>query len=163
MLLFMPLRRFIRHRTHAALLAFAQWAVGRRGPTMIGDHMMRWRVVRSPLLTLYVHQFIGDDLTHPHDHPSASLTYVLHGTYTETLYDRHGGVSARVLRAGDVCARSPWLLHRIEMNGHEPRAMTLFLMGPRLRRWGFMCPQGWRPWTDYVDPQEPGRIGAGCE
>jgi len=31
------------------------------------------------------------------------------------------------------------------------------------RSWGFWCPQGWRHWRDFVDPNNPGQRGPGCD
>lgn len=33
----------------------------------------------------------------------------------------------------------------------------------RVRVWGFLCSQGWRPWREFVDPNDPGAVGPGCE
>ncbi len=41
-------------------------------------------------------------------------------------------------------------------------SITLFMTGPRRREWGFLCPQGWRPWYEFVDPVDEGAIGPGC-
>lgn len=42
-------------------------------------------------------------------------------------------------------------------------AWTIFIMGPRLRTWGFHCPKGWVPWYKYVNKDNKGLVGPGCE
>lgn len=45
-----------------------------------------------------------------------------------------------------------------------PHAISLFFCGPRFHGWGFYCPQGFRPYQQYVAKHSYGnRIGKGCE
>ncbi|MDN5849106.1 MAG: hypothetical protein L0H63_05630, partial [Nitrococcus sp.] len=52
--------------------------------------------------------------------------------------------------------------HRLALIDAEP-VITLFITGPRVREWGFHCPQGWRHWRAFTAADNPGRIGRGCE
>lgn len=53
--------------------------------------------------------------------------------------------------------------HRVELIGSQ-RVWTLFLTGPVVREWGFLCPQGWRHWKEFVQMREGGnQMGRGCE
>jgi hypothetical protein len=36
------------------------------------------------------------------------------------------------------------------------------MTGPKVREWGFLCPNGWRHWTDFLDADNPGQPGRGC-
>lgn len=50
-----------------------------------------------------------------------------------------------------------------EFEERIPHPVTLFFCGPRVREWGFHCPQGWRHWRQYVAPTSYGnRVGKGC-
>lgn len=41
---------------------------------------------------------------------------------------------------------------------------TLFITGPRIRAWGFHCPEeGWIHWKRFTATDDPGAIGKGCE
>lgn len=44
---------------------------------------------------------------------------------------------------------------------------TLFITGPRIRNWGFLCPKGWRSHTvflaDNPDRRQNSVTGRGCE
>lgn len=42
-------------------------------------------------------------------------------------------------------------------------AWTLFITGPKIREWGFHCPNGWRHWREFVEETDHGNIGRGCE
>lgn len=90
--------------------------------------------------------------------------------------------------SGDIVFRSAKSAHRIELHQDikavyaslndggielayersEIPVITLFITGPRIREWGFLCPQGWRHWRDYVAPgtgqgTSGSEIGKGCE
>lgn len=45
-----------------------------------------------------------------------------------------------------------------------PHPISLFFCGPRFHGWGFYCPQGFRPYQQYIAKHSYGnRIGKGCE
>ena len=50
-----------------------------------------------------------------------------------------------------------------DMVRRVPHPITLFFCGPRVREWGFYCPQGWKHYKDYIAPTSYGnRVGKGC-
>lgn len=52
--------------------------------------------------------------------------------------------------------------HRIELTNGP--VWTLFLTGPKVREWGFHCPQEWRHWTFFTNPKDGGQAtGRGCD
>lgn len=132
----------------------------RRAPDrVIGrDYLCRWYLIpRNRLLNVYLHYYTGsDDDRALHDHPWPSVSWLLRGILRE--HDHRG---SDVLVAGSVRYRSARYAHRLELVTTD--AMTLFVTGPRIREWGFWCPQGWRHWRDFVDPTDHGKIGRGCE
>jgi len=135
-------------------------------------YMLRWITMpRAKLLpNAYIHLFKNDDDDRAlHDHPRASMSLILDGVYRE-VYAQNGfdprdkeQHSVRMIRAGDVVFRSAKFSHRIELV--TPTALTLFMLGPKTRDWGFWCPKGWRHWEVYSDPSEVdyGLIGRGCD
>lgn len=85
---------------------------------------------------------------------------------------------------GSVRFHRPKFAHRIELfpwwlgiedddprpvNADEERtlrapAWTLFITGPRMRNWGFHCPnRGWVPWQQFTASDDAGAIGKGCD
>lgn len=133
-------------------------------------YLRRWHVTpRGDGPATYLHHFLrSDDDRALHDHPWGSISIILDGSYWEHLQ----GHPEPVLRQpGDVTIRAPEEAHRVELlpsarGGMEP-VWTLFLVGTRVRDWGFLCPQGWRHWKDFCGVTEDGRndgtVGRGCE
>lgn len=121
------------------------------------DYLTRWCALpKNPLFNIYIHKFGDDDEDRAlHDHPWPSLSYLLDGTMDEVM-------DGRVMRReqGDWVYRSPWHRHRLKLVSHT--ATTLFIVGPRVRQWGFWCPKGFVYWKSFVDPNDPGKVGAGC-
>lgn len=147
----------------ADLTALQAWAdsvmLARKPDFIIGDsYLLRWWIVpRNEYSNVYLHEFRrSDDDRALHDHPWASTSLIIRGRYLEHTPE---GVFERV--AGDVCSRAADALHRVELFPGET-AVTLFFTGPKVREWGFACPQGWRHWTEFVDARDGGQIGRGC-
>lgn len=166
-------------------------AAARRPDFLVGGpdnpYLRRWYLIpRNPVFNIYLHQFLRDDDDRAlHDHPWFWCSIVLRGEYFEHII-RAGGIARHTLRrAGSVRVASPWRAHRIELlpwwlasddvdvsmrppDGHVSADLrapcrTLFVTGPRVRNWGFHCPdRGWVPWQEFTDPADSGAIGKGC-
>jgi hypothetical protein len=152
--------------------------VNRRCDQEIGPpeqpYMLRWVLFRKEWLGgLYLHIFLNDDDDRAlHDHPFPSLSITLSGEIREVYSERGWNPSdksqhsVRMIRDGDIVWRSAKFAHRLELR--SATAMTLFIIGPHIKPWGFFCKRGWIPWQEYAhpesysDPQHYGRIGAGC-
>ncbi len=168
---------------HRRLVRWANRIILRRRPdVIIGGHdrpyLARWFVIpRNPLFNIYLHEFYrSDDDRALHDHPWFNVSVLLDGQYVEHTISA-GGIHRRTLRqAGELKLRSPWAAHRIELltiahfvrsqpdNDTPLPCTTLFITGPRLRAWGFHCPdQGWIHWKRFTAADDPGAIGKGCE
>jgi hypothetical protein len=63
-------------------------------------------------------------------------------------------------RQGDLILRRASAAHRIEL--HAGPVWTLFIVGPHIREWGFLCPHGWRHWREFTAGDRNGRGGRGC-
>lgn len=139
-------------------------------PFVIGEddnpYLLRWYIIpRNRWFNIYLHHFRrSDDDRALHDHPWVNLSILLSGPYLEHTL------------SGAVKLREPWRpwafwrvtfrravnAHRIELIDGKP-VWTLFLTGPKQRTWGFLCPKGWIPWTDFVEATEDGnKLGKGC-
>lgn len=119
--------------------------------------------VTRRLPNLYVHCFLrSDDDRALHDHPSAAISLILCGYYTEHTIAAGGIHHRRVYRAGDLRWFPVRHTHRIEVAPNE-QVWTLFLFFPKVRDWGFHCPErGWVPWQEFTAAGKPGEIGPGC-
>ena len=129
---------------------------------VIGDsddpYMNRWYLLpRNEQFNVYLHQFLrSDDDRAMHDHPWPSFSLVLAGVGIEHI---PGGLKR--FGPGDVFERSANYVHRIEVI--DGPIWTLFVTGPKVREWGFHCPQGWRHWKEFVSKKHSGEIGRGCD
>lgn len=142
----------------------------RRSPDFVigpsdNPYLRRWWLIpHNKKFNIYLHQILRDDDDRAlHDHPWDNMSLILKGGYTEFMKDRKGKTISKERRAGRVAFRRAETPHRL-MVSHLPygSTWTLFITGPKIRDWGFLCPQGWRFWKDYVDPKDEGRIGKGC-
>jgi hypothetical protein len=162
---------------HARLPHFAIMALRRlflpmarqRPPDVIiggadNPYLKRWHLTpRGNDEAVYLHHFLrSDDDRALHDHPWPSLSVILEGAYLEHLPQ---GTALRV--EGDLVQRTPEDAHRVELlrneDEREKPVWTLFLVGQRVREWGFHCPKGWVHWRDFTSGEHGELIGRGCE
>lgn len=148
----------------AGLTAWARDYMESREPDFVisrndRPYLRRWYLIpRNATANVYLHEFLQSDEDGAlHDHPWHNASFVVDGRYIEHLAD--GSAEYRV--AGYYGTRKPTDLHRIELLPGE-RAVTIFTTGPRVREWGFACPQGWKHWRDFTASSNPGATGAGC-
>ena len=141
----------------------------RRAPDFIiggaqRPYLNRWFLIpRNGVFNIYLHQFLrSDDDRALHDHPWWSLSIVLKGWMLEHDLDARSAPHVRYLEAGHIRLRGAAYAHRLSLP--EGRTCwTLFITGPRIREWGFHCPQGWKHWRDFTAPSDSGQIGRGCD
>lgn len=121
-------------------------------------YLLRWHVIpRNRYFNIYLHKLVRPDWDEAlHDHPWVNLSIILAGAYREI--EPRG---ARVLRAGSARLRCAAQAHRLELLSNVP-CWSLFITGPKVREWGFLCRHGWVHYSDFVVPGRHGEIGAGC-
>lgn len=130
------------------------------GPDRDPPYIRRWWVIpRNKLFNIYLHEVQQDDDDRAlHDHPWINMSYIISGGYNEITHKHQHWP----LTKGQIRFRWPTHAHRLELLQGR-RTVTLFITGPRVREWGFHCPQGWVHWKDFTDPVAgKGKIGAGC-
>jgi hypothetical protein len=147
-------------------VTFASWLISRaarRAPDFIvggaDDPYLRrwWLIPRNRWCNVYLHHFLrSDDDRALHDHPWINCSILLRGLYRE-----HTPAGSHIRARGDVVFRLPTSAHRIELS--DGPVWTLFLTGPRVREWGFLCPQGWIHWKRFVADSDRGSVGKGCD
>jgi len=145
---------------------WAEEYIASRGPDyVIGidrtpPYLKRWWVIpRNKLFNIYLHEIQQDDDDRAlHDHPWVNMSYVISGGYHEVTKQ-----GTWIVPPGTFRFRRPTTAHRLVL-AYGKRTVTLFITGPVIREWGFLCPQGWRHWKDFVAVREGGNdIGRGCE
>lgn len=102
---------------------------------------------KTKLGNIYLHKILRPDHDVVHDHPWWSISIVLEGPLSEVRRTRHGDVK-RHFSDGDIVIRSPWAKHALYLPQGYP-ALTCFIVGPKIRRWGFHCPTGWQHWRQF--------------
>lgn len=163
----MNLPNFIR----APLLRWAYNLMNSRSPDFTitptsTPYLFRWHIIpRNKLFNIYLHRTIADDDDRAlHDHPWLNLSIILEGGYNEHVY--HSSLSShpyiiQIRRwPGALIFRRSTTAHRLSLINFNP-CISLFITGPRLRDWGFHCPQGWIHWKDFTGSHK-GIIGKGC-
>lgn len=142
--------------------AWAADVMARAPDFVIGEpnnpYLRRWWIVpRNEQCNVYLHEIIrSDDDRALHDHPWANTSMLINGRYIE-----HNADGAFMREAGWVGGREAPDAHRLEILPGE-RAISLFFTGPKVREWGFLCPNGWTHWRDFTGGENGEIVGRGC-
>lgn len=105
-------------------------------------HRRAWRLVPSVRLHLIARPDVD---RHLHDHPADFRSLVIKGWYREE--DIFGRV--RTVTAGDTYASRAERFHRIaEVPEHG--VWTIFILGPKRHKWGFLVEGRKVPWEQYL-------------
>lgn len=100
----------------------------------------RWATLG--LFRIVIHRFWkSDDDGALHSHPWLFWgTRILRGGYTE-----HTPSGPKIRKPGDMAMKTAWAWHSVELNrkedGSEQECWTIFLMGPKIKDWGFLDPK----------------------
>lgn len=141
------------------------WAEGimQRDPDFIigeaaNPYMRRWWIIpRNENCNVYLHEILrSDDDRALHDHPWLNTSMLISGRYVEHTPD-----GSFLREAGWIGGREATDAHRLEILPGE-RAYSLFFTGPKVREWGFLCPQGWVNWQDFTGGAHGELVGRGC-
>lgn len=127
---------------------------------VIGEpaYLKRWWIVpRNEWQNTYLHLILRDDDDRAlHDHPWENVSLVISGRYREITPE-----GTFIREPGALIRRPATALHRLELIYGEP-CVSLFFTGPKVREWGFACPQGWRHWRDFTGGENGQLVGRGC-
>ena len=141
----------------------AAWARAKmqHGPDfVIGDptYLQRWFVIpRNEWQNTYLHRGLRDDDDRAlHDHPWDNVSLLLTGSYREITPD-----GTFIREPGALIYRKATDSHRLELVDGKPW-VSLFFTGPRVREWGFHCPNGWVHWRDFTAGPNGELVGKGC-
>jgi hypothetical protein len=107
------------------------------------EYLHRWHLIpRNGFLNIYLHRFVGPDKRTLHDHPWVSLSYLLDGFLVETYKPTpKSEEKIRVVKRGVWTYRNSTMLHYFEPSILYG-AWTLFLTGPKIKKWGFLQKNG---------------------
>lgn len=134
------------------------------------NYLERWHIIpKNRFFNVYLHKFSGsDDDRAMHDHPWYSFSIKLKGQMIEhrrTVLQDNGDITQNIkygiptrVPVRRLMFRPAGYAHRLELV--SPVAYTLFITGPRIREWGFHCPERWKHWTLMSTPD--GKPIGGC-
>ncbi len=160
---------------YASLADMQLWARAqmlRKPDFVIGDpaapYMLRWFVLpRNEQCNVYLHSILRSDEDRAgHDHPWDNTSFVIDGSYEEITFDVDRPWlewDSYTRTAGDVLSRKATDTHRLIIPDGQP-AISLFMTGPKVREWGFWCPEGkgWVHYRDFTAGEHGEIVGRGC-
>lgn len=118
-------------------------------------YLTRFTLVDTRWFQLCLHIFHRSDADDLHDHPWPFFSLMLWRGYWEVTpnCDICEGRECRRRKRNRkwplmVLFRSATHKHRVELVDGK-RAVSLVLMGKRVRQWGFFTSRGWQLWTEY--------------
>lgn len=115
------------------------------------NYITRLHLIKTPWFAVMVHFMNAPDPEpHPHDHPVTFLSLIIKGSYIE---ERNGRDRHRTF--WNFIRASEKDVHRIVTV--ERGTMTLCLVGPKTREWGFHTPDGWVYWKTYNNIKYKGK------
>lgn len=116
---------------------------------MQAPYLLRWDVIKLWGFVVKFHVFMRSDADVMHDHPARFVSIGLAGRYHEI--DSTGKVREY---------RAPWIRTFQAEHAHkiliDKPCLTLCIVFPKTRTWGFHCPNGWMPFKSFVQK-------GGCE
>jgi hypothetical protein len=118
------------------------------------NYLQRWHILpRNRFFNVYLHRYEGsDDGRALHDHPWHSVSFLLKGRLIEVSPMPHGFQHWKHIRRFVPVFRRATLAHRIVLL--EGPAWTVFITGPRTRKWGFITPDGWMHHKQFLGGEE---------
>lgn len=142
------------------IVAFAAELLKRKPDLTImvdgADYMYRWYILpRNRYFNIYLHHMIADDDEIMHDHPWWNISIILKGGYLEWMQSGSRALQVKWRPPGSVIYRQATDAHRLTL-AHDYYDMklrgcwSLFITGRIIRKWGFYCPTGWKPFDDYL-------------
>lgn len=124
--------------------------ITRRQPDQVfGDDrpiVERWHILpKNRVLHVYLHRLLRSDERALHGHSGCNASIILRGHYYEETFSKGPGEPddehlITLRDTGDVVCRRAAQAHRLIV---PSPVITLFVMGPALRQWGFHCTRGW--------------------
>lgn len=128
--------------------------------TDVEDNILRLHLFKTPWNAVCVHWLRAPDPeVWMHDHPVSFISLVLRGQYCEIRTLNGGRLSVwRVVKWINFMRASSLDRHRIVEVA--PRTITLCLMGPKRREWGFHTKWGFIPWRNYYKRKREGMLGS---
>jgi len=119
------------------------------------EYITRLHLLKTPWFAICLHWINKPDPEpYLHDHPVSFLSIILRGGYKEFRMINKNVTFPNHRWFNFVRARPEDRHTIIEV---KPNTLTLALMGPKTREWGFHSEKGWIHWKDYYTAQRAQR------
>jgi hypothetical protein len=141
----------VKQRLYKSGTAWCFW----RWTITDSEYITRLHLLKTPWFAICLHWINKPDPEpYLHDHPVSFLSLILRGGYKEfRMIDKN--VTFPTHKWFNLVRARPEDRHTIiEV---KPKTLTLALMGPKVREWGFHTPEGWIHWKDYYTVQREER------
>lgn len=129
-------------------------------PNGNNPYLARWHLHKGNRASIYLHAQVADDpYCDLHDHPSASTSLILSGGYKEFVCNRVGDVWVPLpipitRRPGDMIYRPAEAPHRLVLPEGSRYSLSLFMMAPGRREWGFWMDGVWANHKDVIKTED---------
>ena len=112
------------------------------------EYIVRLHVIKTPWFAVCLHWLVHPD-PEPwlHDHPVSFLSIILRGGYEEKRQLGSGSWNYAKHKWFNFIRATPEDRHTI--THVKPNTVTLCLMGPKRRTWGYHTDKGWVDWVTY--------------
>lgn len=138
------LRGIARGRKYVSGTGWCFW----RWTDVSSEYITRLHVIKTPWWAICLHWLNKpDEEPWLHDHPVSFLSIILRGGYAELRASGDGDIGHKVHRWFNFVRARRTDRHRIIFC--RKNTLTLCLMGPKTREWGFEVPQRWVGWKEY--------------
>lgn len=149
------MKNWFRKRKYKSGTKWCFW----RWTDVDSEYITRLHVLKTPWFAICLH-WINKPDAEPwlHDHPVSFLSIILRGQYTEFRKLEHIKTWSKFVKTHkwfNFVRAKPEDHHRIV--SVAPHTLTLCLMGPKVREWGFHTRDGWVHWKDYYAKQRAER------
>lgn len=116
------------------------------------QYITRLHIIKTPWFAICLHWLNKPDPEpYLHDHPVSFLSIILRGGYTEKRFIGEGPAELMTHTMFNLVVAHQDDRHTIVEV--LPRTLTLAIMGPKTREWGFHSEDGWILWKDYYTAQ----------
>lgn len=112
-------------------------------------YLYRLFLLKTPRFAVCLNWIMCPDAGDPHDHTSAFLSVMLRGWYDERRKTAHRPWRHARRRWWNYVSASSADAHRI-LNVSRGGCLTLCIMGPKVREWGYHTSAGWVHYADYA-------------
>ena len=141
----------MKRRLYKSGTRFCFW----RWTLVDSEYIVRLHLLKTPWFAICLHWLMKPDPEpYLHDHPVSFLSLILRGSYRERRVKNAQGLHIKENKWFNWIRATPDDRHSIVWVA--PKTLTLCLMGPTVRRWGYHNGEQWMHWKHYNEFKRAG-------